>query len=282
MPGKQEVADHLARLLDSKYLQSSPSVAKLLAHCVNNALAGEEENLKESTIGVLCFDRDPGYDTKLDPIVRVTARRLREKLELFYQGDGMSEAIRISLPKGGYVPRINFRNDHDDHEVDSRDASIPVFVNMPTPAVELKIILPVWMRFPLQSGLVLFNLVVLSLTLILVHFSLHSRAVEADAMATRWNLPAVHFRDANHSALSLSHESDTGSQSAWGEVGGAASRMSTGIAGHKIAVNHLKPMEASAMVDASSLEAGSHEAPETASVDWSGKSTHFLFVEPRL
>jgi WD40-like Beta Propeller Repeat len=109
MLGRQEILGHLTRLLESELLGASPSLAKLLLFCVNTALAGEEESLKETTIGVLCFGRTPGYDTKADPIVRVNARRLRTKLELFYEGEGRNDEIRISLPKGSYIPKFGRR-----------------------------------------------------------------------------------------------------------------------------------------------------------------------------
>ena len=48
--------------------------------------------------------RIDGYDPRLDPIVRVEARRLRSKLEEYYSGPGHAEQIRIEYPKGGYLP----------------------------------------------------------------------------------------------------------------------------------------------------------------------------------
>jgi hypothetical protein len=107
MMNRLEIHEHLGRLLDSEQFVGSRSVAKLLAFCVDAALAGNEENLKETTIGIFCFGRSPGYDTKQDPIVRVTAGRLRKKLELFYEKQGEHHELRILLPKGTYVPRFN-------------------------------------------------------------------------------------------------------------------------------------------------------------------------------
>ena len=107
MVSRQEIRDHVARLLDSEQFVGSRSVAKLLTFCVDAALAGDEESLKETTIGIFCFGRSPGYDTKQDSIVRVTARRLRKKLELFYQNEEECHDLRILLPKGTYVPRFN-------------------------------------------------------------------------------------------------------------------------------------------------------------------------------
>ena len=107
MVNQQEILEHVGRLLDSEQFVGSRSVAKLLAFCVDAVLAGNEENLKETTIGIFCFGRSPGYDTKQDPIVRVTAGRLRKKLELFYEKEGERQEFRILLPKGTYVPRFN-------------------------------------------------------------------------------------------------------------------------------------------------------------------------------
>lgn len=107
MENRLEILEHVGRLLDSEQFVGSRSVAKLLTFCVDSALAGNEENLKETMIGIFCFGRSPGYYTKLDPIVRVTARRLRKKLELFYEKEGEHHEFRILLPKGTYVPRFN-------------------------------------------------------------------------------------------------------------------------------------------------------------------------------
>jgi Tol biopolymer transport system component len=106
MAERDEIVRHVGTLLDSALFSSSPSLAKFLAFCVNTTLAGEEGSLKETTIGVSVFGRPPGYDTKLDPIVRVNARRLRQKLQLFYQDGGGSHEVQITIPKGTYVPRF--------------------------------------------------------------------------------------------------------------------------------------------------------------------------------
>src|SRR5580698_4714212 len=109
MAEREEIICHVTKLLDSEQFSSSPSLAKLLAFCVNTTLAGEEQSLKETTIGVSVFGRPPGYDTKLDPIVRVNAMRLRQKLELFYQNGGESQEVQITIPKGTYIPRFERR-----------------------------------------------------------------------------------------------------------------------------------------------------------------------------
>jgi TolB-like protein len=81
---------------------------RFLYFVVEGTLIGESrrESLKESVIAIAVFDRDPDYDPKSDPVVRVEARRLRAKLEQYYDGPGKEEAIRIDIPKGSYVPML--------------------------------------------------------------------------------------------------------------------------------------------------------------------------------
>jgi len=67
-------------------------------------LRGEKNKLKEYVIGVEVFDRGEGFDPGHDAIVRVQARKLREKLDDFYQTEGVEDPVRIQCPKGGYVP----------------------------------------------------------------------------------------------------------------------------------------------------------------------------------
>lgn len=94
----------LAKVLASSDFVSAGRLGPFLAHLVNAALAGETDRLKESVLGVEFFDRGPGYDPRLDPVVRIEARRLRLRLEKYYASDGAADVIRIDLPKGGYVP----------------------------------------------------------------------------------------------------------------------------------------------------------------------------------
>jgi len=56
------------------------------------------------------FDRRPGYDPKLEPIVRIEARRLRSHLDAYYGTGDASRTVRISIPKGGYAPAFEIRD----------------------------------------------------------------------------------------------------------------------------------------------------------------------------
>lgn len=94
----------LDRLLGHREFQNSPRMARFLKFVVESALDGEERSLKEATIGNAVFDRGADYDPKADPIVRSEARRLRKKLQTYYEGAGSEDELRIEIPKGGYSP----------------------------------------------------------------------------------------------------------------------------------------------------------------------------------
>ena len=55
------------------------------------------------------FDRRSDYDPRIDPIVRVEARRLRAKLKAYYASPGRGDSIVIGLPKGAYLPFFKTR-----------------------------------------------------------------------------------------------------------------------------------------------------------------------------
>jgi TolB-like protein len=95
----------LDRILQSPGFANSERMARFLRVAVDRALHGRGDELKEYLIGVEVFDRRPDYDPRVDPIVRVEARRLRAKLDEFYSSPaGKDSAIQIQLPKGGYAP----------------------------------------------------------------------------------------------------------------------------------------------------------------------------------
>jgi serine/threonine-protein kinase len=81
-------------------------MCRFLRFVVERALDGRSAELKEYTIGVEVFDRNAGFDPRIDPIVRVEARRLRAKLTRYYETEGADCSLTIHLPKGSYVPQF--------------------------------------------------------------------------------------------------------------------------------------------------------------------------------
>jgi serine/threonine-protein kinase len=100
----RSVEDHLQRILASKEFASSARMSRFLRFAVERALSGQSEQLKEYVLGVEVFDRKPSYDPRVDPIVRVEARRLRSKLESYYAGEGAADELIIEFRKGTYAP----------------------------------------------------------------------------------------------------------------------------------------------------------------------------------
>src|SRR5688572_6191858 len=101
-PTGDDVRRQLDRLLASTGFANAGRMSRFLKFVVEKTLAGEGERLKEYVIGVEVFDRDASYDPRLDSIVRVEAARLRAKLAEYYAGEGKSDAVVLTLPKGGY------------------------------------------------------------------------------------------------------------------------------------------------------------------------------------
>jgi tetratricopeptide (TPR) repeat protein len=85
----------------------SPRLCELLAFLAKASADGEQ--LKESLIGVQLFGRDPGYDPKVDPVVRTEVRRLRLKLAEYYATEGQNNPVCIEIPKGAYVLQLRPR-----------------------------------------------------------------------------------------------------------------------------------------------------------------------------
>ena len=103
---KPDVQAELERILLSNTFAQAERARKFLRFVVEAALSGRSEEIKESVIGVEVLGRQPGFDPRADPIVRVEAGRLRSRLLVYYQAEGASDAVVISLPKGGYVPEF--------------------------------------------------------------------------------------------------------------------------------------------------------------------------------
>jgi TolB-like protein len=103
------VRAQLMRILSSSGFTRAPRLRRFLAYVVDEALAGRFEQLKEYSLGVDVFDRGTQFDPRADPIVRVDARRLRKAIADYYAGEGVGDAVEISLPTGGYFPVFRLR-----------------------------------------------------------------------------------------------------------------------------------------------------------------------------
>ena len=62
-------------------------------------------------MGVEVYDRAADYDPRVDPIVRVEARRLRAKLDAYYSSEGKNDAVLIEFQKGAYAATFAARSE---------------------------------------------------------------------------------------------------------------------------------------------------------------------------
>jgi hypothetical protein len=65
-------------------------------------LNNEHVLLSEQQIGIAVFGRPPGYNAADDSLVRVRVHNLREHLAEYFAGEGASEPIVATIPKGRY------------------------------------------------------------------------------------------------------------------------------------------------------------------------------------
>jgi TolB-like protein len=98
------IRSHLERVVHSSGLRASASICRLLRYTVESVLCNNAQKLKEYVIGLEVFGRGEKFDPGSDAIVRVQARKLREKLDVYYRTEGADDTMQIEFPKGGYVP----------------------------------------------------------------------------------------------------------------------------------------------------------------------------------
>jgi hypothetical protein len=105
-PTTEMIENQLALLVKHPSLCSSRRLVSLLQFVVRQTLNGTADQLKERTIGVEVFGREPDYDTSNDHIVRTAASDLRKRLAAYYGDPAHLSQTRIDIPSGGYVPQF--------------------------------------------------------------------------------------------------------------------------------------------------------------------------------
>jgi len=103
---REAIRAQLDRLFGSPLFSSSKRYPNLLKYIVEETVAGRAGNLKERTLGIKVFGRDPTYDTSQDPVVRTSAAKVRDRISQYYLEAGHESEIRIDLLPGSYVPQF--------------------------------------------------------------------------------------------------------------------------------------------------------------------------------
>lgn len=103
---REEVMGQLERILADRRFASSKRNAGFLRYVVEKTLEGKAHEIKEVVIATDLYGRAANYDPKVDSLVRVEATRVRSKLQSYYQQSGRLDQVRITIPRGTYVPRF--------------------------------------------------------------------------------------------------------------------------------------------------------------------------------
>ncbi len=103
---EDQVREQVRRIAASAGFVAADSIRRFLDFTVEKTLAGHGGEIKEFTIGLEVFGRKASFDPQLDSIVRVQARKLRERLQAYYESEGAREPFRIEYRKGSYVPHF--------------------------------------------------------------------------------------------------------------------------------------------------------------------------------
>jgi hypothetical protein len=98
------IREQLNRLLAHSLFANSRRYPVLLSYVVEQTLLGHASDLKERTIGVEVFGKDPAYDANADPVVRITAKEVRSRLKQYYYEFSQPGEVIVDLPTGSYIP----------------------------------------------------------------------------------------------------------------------------------------------------------------------------------
>jgi hypothetical protein len=92
------------RVVSSSGFSKSALLTNFLLYVCDRKLHGCDDEITEQQIGVHALRRPSSYHPGEDNIVRNYARILRKRLDDYFENDGRDEPIRISIPRGSYIP----------------------------------------------------------------------------------------------------------------------------------------------------------------------------------
>lgn len=92
------------RMVASPRFARSALLTKFLLYVTERTLSGQSAGINEHQIGIQVFGRDDSFKQSDDNIVRNYARILRKRIDDYFLHEGQQELLRLSIPRGGYVP----------------------------------------------------------------------------------------------------------------------------------------------------------------------------------
>jgi adenylate cyclase len=107
-PTIDQIREQLKSIVDAPSFANQNKIRRFLSYIVEQTLAGNARKLKQYSIATEALGRDASFDPELDPIVRLEAGKMRKALEVYYLSEGGADQVRITVPKGGYVPAFSY------------------------------------------------------------------------------------------------------------------------------------------------------------------------------
>lgn len=110
---RDEITAQVDRILDHALFKGAKRSRSFLKYVSTQVLNGESYKIKEFSIAVDAFGLETTFDQQIDPRIRVEAKRLRDRLNQYYEGPGKHDPIHIDIPKGSYIPEFSFNSKTD-------------------------------------------------------------------------------------------------------------------------------------------------------------------------
>jgi len=94
----------LQRILASPGFRRAVQLRNILVYITRSAILRPEEPVREYEIACEVLGRRSDFDPDDDNIVRAQMTHLRRKLDAYYKEEGLDDPLRLSIPKGSYLP----------------------------------------------------------------------------------------------------------------------------------------------------------------------------------
>jgi hypothetical protein len=121
------------RIVASPSFNKSGRLSSFLLHVCELDRQGRSSEISEQQIGEAIFGRSENYDPSIDGIVRSHASRLRLRLDQYFMQEGRHERIRLSIPRGAYLPVFELRTEPEARDLPSPQEEPPKSFEMVSP-----------------------------------------------------------------------------------------------------------------------------------------------------
>jgi hypothetical protein len=134
--GRDEKLALVDRIIATAPFRNSERLVSFLVHVCRMEADGLADDISEQQIGESVFGRPKNYDPSVDGIVRSHASRLRIRLDQYFNAEGSEERIRVSIPRGAYVPLYEPRLVDHEPQTESLPAPVTSAIQEPRPVPE--------------------------------------------------------------------------------------------------------------------------------------------------